>query len=428
MTPRPFQHIAGPLLLPLFLCAASAGQTTHFASNPTRLVCDHGEGAFHGALPADVPGHDVEISVGPTRQRNGFATRTCQATLSWGDNQLVVTPDAVQADIDVMGADLGLGTPVIALQIKASDDDPSVQYKIYSLTDTPRLLRTITGHDYFSAADTRLDGHVEIWTTDAAAVHGFEDLPRRAFDSAPAMILRFQDGKLIDVSSEFRSYYDHQIEHLRSQLNPDQLSAFQKSDGRLSNESLPAGTRPQGLLAAKVKVLEIVWAYLYSSREQEAWQALSSMWPEADQDRIKAFILAAQARGLRAQVDSVSQHPTQAPSKPVPIYADIRPGNDQDQTPEMQATLADTTPRRIVWMTARSHVPADWSKPQELQLVIDEAGKVRSVTLRNVKSQKKKDQSRQEWLNSAAGWKCIPAFKDGKPVAYRWERQVWRSR
>jgi hypothetical protein len=41
----------------------------------------------------------------------------------------------------------------------------------------------------------------------------------------------------------------------------------------------------------KIKVLEIVWAYLYSGREQQAWDALAEMWPSSDLDRISLAYL-----------------------------------------------------------------------------------------------------------------------------------------
>jgi hypothetical protein len=47
----------------------------------------------------------------------------------------------------------------------------------------------------------------------------------------------------------------------------------------------------------KAKVLEIVWAYVYSGREQQAWRSLTEMWPVTDADRIPTAIL--NARGLR---------------------------------------------------------------------------------------------------------------------------------
>jgi hypothetical protein len=108
---------------------------------------------------------------------------------------------------------------------------------------------------------------VEIWTTDSAAVNGFDNLPLSSFDSPPTVVLRFEDGKLMDVSSEFQAHFDQRIKALRSQLDAQQLISFKASDGRLSDEHLAADGPPHGLLATKVKVLEIVWAWLYSGRK-----------------------------------------------------------------------------------------------------------------------------------------------------------------
>jgi hypothetical protein len=426
MTPRPLRHFgkAFPVSAVFgLMCVACAGQTVTFSSNPTRyLVCDHGDGSFRGNLPRNAPAHDVTVSVSSTRQNSGFATHTCLAELTWNGNNLNVTRDAAQADIDVMGADLGLGALVVAFQVKATDADPTIQYKIYALSTPPRLLRTITGQDYFSAADTRLDGTVEIWTTDAAAVNGFENLPRSAFDAAPAVILRFQNEKLFDVSSEFRPYYDHQIELLRSHLDPQQLSAFEKSDGKLSNETLPAHGPARGLLATKIKVLEIVWAYLYSDREQDAWHAVSTMWPQSDQSRIIAAIRAAQARGMRTQVDGVSHQPPAAPEHAAIYTNTAAPGLNLPE--KLRKTVADSIPQHIVLMTSPPHNAANWAAGRDIVLVTDEAGKVRSAKMKT----NSEDETNKGWLDAAAGWKYIPAFRDGQPSAFRWKLHVQRDR
>ena len=88
---------------------------------------------------------------------------------------------------------------------------------------TPKLLRTLTGGSFFGVADTDLDGHVEIWTEDTAAVKGFDNLTLAELDFAPPMVLRFEKGKLLDVSSEFVPDFDKRIEALRSQLRPEVL-------------------------------------------------------------------------------------------------------------------------------------------------------------------------------------------------------------
>jgi hypothetical protein len=427
-TPRIRYLVKASSLLPLFggLCIACAGQTpsdaneAHFSANPTRLlVCDKGIGSFQGKLSESASNGGVTVSVGATKQNNGFAARACEAKLSWGHDELLVASEVAQADIDVMGADLGLGALVVAFQIKAADADPLIRYEIYSLSKPPKLLRTITGEDFFSAADTRLYQTVEIWTTDAAAVNGFENLPRSAFDFAPTVVLRFEDKKLIDVSSEFRPYFDQQIALLRFQLDEQRLSEFRQSDGKLSNDK-PSANDP--LLATKIRVLEIVWCYLYSGREQDAWKTLAAMWPPADLARIRVSIVNAQSRGLRSQVDGVSH---KAPP-PRPHHSEILVPTDSIRTRlgsheslDLRARYADTEPQQVLLKIPPPPDPKDWKEERQMGLVIDEAGKVRSAAM--------PEEPDKDWINAAAGWKYIPAFKDGRPAAFRLNLDVRRD-
>ncbi|MFI5070782.1 MAG: hypothetical protein ACHP8A_07820, partial [Terriglobales bacterium] len=106
-------------------------------------------------------------------------------------------PEASEVDLDAFGVDLGLGTPVAAFQVEESDAHSFMAYEIYSLQKPPQLLRTITGGDFFSAADTDMDGRVEIWTGDAGAVENFEGLSVGELDFVPTVVLRFQRNQLI---------------------------------------------------------------------------------------------------------------------------------------------------------------------------------------------------------------------------------------
>ena len=205
-----------------------------------------------------------------------------------------------------MGADLGLGIPVAAFQIKNSARDRMTTYKVYSLDGPPRLLRTITGGDFYSAADRNSRAELEIWTDDAGAVDGFENIPLSALDFAPTVVLRFEKQRLIDVSAEYQSDFDRQIAQVKSQLDAQALDEFKSSDGKLEPTLSSSTERLNRLLTTKSKVLEIVWADLYSGREEEAWRALAAMWPPADFGRIRGAILDAQVRGIRRQVDGVS--------------------------------------------------------------------------------------------------------------------------
>ncbi len=55
------------------------------------------------------------------------------------------------------------------------------------------------------------------------------------------------------------------------------------------------------------KVLVIVLNYLYSGRDDQAWQALGEMWPPADVERVKKLILERRSRGLLSQVAQKSE-------------------------------------------------------------------------------------------------------------------------
>ena len=282
----------------LFLLSCLTASACHAQSRD--VVCRGGVGYFEAEFPTG-----VKVHVGASRLGE-LEARVCEAALSWGDQNLVISDAASELDIDAFGVDLGLGAPVVAAQVKKSKADCCMAYDIYSLRSPPVLLRSITGGEFFSAADTDLDGRVEIWTNDAASVEGFENFRLRDLDFAPPVVLRFVRGRLLDVSSEFRPYFDQKIADERAKLNPQDLGDFKNSDGKLASAAgLPAGWLFR-LRSVKVRVLEIVWAYLYSGREQEAWRSLAEMWPAADLDRIRAALLNARAQGIRSQLDGVS--------------------------------------------------------------------------------------------------------------------------
>jgi hypothetical protein len=131
-------------------------------------------------------------------------------------------------------------------------------------------------------------------------------------------------------------------------------------------------------------VLEIVWFYLYSGREQQARQELAGMWPAADYDRIRTALLDARGRGILAETDGASLRPSR-------------------------------------WFLKKRKSPYVFDEANErpqgmVDLVIDVAGKVRSA--------KSAGSTSKDLLNDAAGWNFIPAFKNGHPVASRMRLQV----
>jgi hypothetical protein len=408
------------LLTILFCSIGVVGQTL-----PQKTVCDSGNGQFDAQFPTGV---SIRVGAGHS---GAFATRMCNAILRWNNDHLMAVANAPQVDIDVLGADLGLGVPVVAFQVRNADDDWQSTYLIYSLHKKPRLLKTITGGDSYRAVDADFNNRVAIWTTDAAAVNGFDGLAYAVYDSPPTIVLNFEHGKLTDVSADYQPQYDRQIASLRAQLSVQELSSFRKSDGQLTFGSLSVAEWTR-LRTTKVKILEIVWAYLNSGRPQQAWAELDQAWPPADAARVKAAILTARAKGIDSRVAAIASAklPPHWHDTPV-VYHLVRafasaPGHEVEfngasgyvkaSNPlEFSANQlgVDSAPVAILlWRPPLSPSQQSLARSQEtLQLVIDKAGKVHSAKLLFPSED-------PGLLNATKNWKFIPAFKDGRPVAY----------
>jgi len=347
----------------------------------------------------------------------------------WAGNELEVATDAERVGIDVLGSDLGFKVPVVAFLIRAPNTDTQTEYRIYSLKVRPTLVRTIRGGSSYRASDTNLNGHIEIWTDDTRGVDGFEEIPAEDLDFAPTVVLRFENRRLIDVSSEFRSHFDQQIADVRAHLDRQDLADFISTDGKLTLSTVHSAERLQRLLRVKTQVLEIVWSYLYSDREAEAWHALGAMWPGADRERIHSLLATLRTRGILAQTDGAEHKTGLWPLKRhAEIYDITNPdeGTRNGLTSSMALApsarpkeAAITEPKSILLRRPPephgSQAPLDTN--ELLELVVDAAGKVHSARI--------VAGSDASLLAATKGWQFIPAFRNGEPVACRFRLRVW---
>jgi len=388
----------------LLFCSCASAIACHAQS--LEVVCKNGTGDFEAVFQTG-----VELRVGATR--NGeLATRACDGALESERQRLVVASGVAQIDVDAFGVDLGLGVPIAAIQVKKTSEECCMEYRIYSLKKPSRLLRKIDGGSYFSAADTDLDGRVEIWTDDAAAVDGFEHIPLSALDFAPPLVLRFEHGKLLDVSAEFRGDYHQRIETLRASLDAGDLREFKESDGVLA----PGVTFSQGaqhlrerLQTVKIKVLEIAWSYLYGGEEAEALRTLADLWPAGDAARIRGALWSVRERGILRQTEGASKGVPGGGKTETRIYEGLI---GLGTKPEVSVLPQPILLRRPPPEGAAAEILA--ATEVRLVLVVDAAGKVRSA----------KPEDTAEWTDaglraSVANWKFIPALKNGRAVASR---------
>jgi hypothetical protein len=355
-------------------------------------LCNGGDNQFQASYHTG-----VGVSVG-SGHSGGLSTRVCEAEITWEDQKLVVAEQAAQIDLDQFGVNPKDEGPMAAFQVRPSKNKCCSAYQIYSLDKPPRLLRSITGGGTFSAADTDLDGRIEIWSEDLAAVDGFDGLFASEMNYLPTYVIRFEHGQLSDATPEFQDYFDRIVAALRIQMDPESLKDFKQSDGVLRVGSIPDAARFHRLRLVKVQVLEIVWAYLTSGREQEAWSSLQNLWPERDANRVRAAITSARDAGIYSQIDAKWAGAPRVRKKQAPIFKQI------EVTPAQAIHLW----RPALTGVAEPHLP---EAEVVLDLVIDAAGKVYAVELSS-------DQTADEGLLAAAKeWKFIPAFKNGYSVA-----------
>ena len=402
----------------LFICAVwLLPATLHAQTQTSDVTCDSGSGQYSTEFNGG-----VSVEVGPIRN-GAFAERACEAKLVSKGQDVVVADNADQVGIDVLGVDLGFGKPVVAFQIDQTGRGSDVEYKIYSLSKPTRLLYTLSGGDSYSAADSDLDGRVEVWTDDAAAVDGFDGIPKSALDIVPTVVLRFEKGRPVDVGSEFIPYYDARIAQLRSAIANSDLAAFKQSDGRLSVTGTYSGSVLHALMRTKIAVLEIVWAYLYSGRDKEAWAALDEMWPANDLARIRAALVDLRSRGLLHKLDQPRRRPyrrgrakTYDAVATSPVVTTVNPYGGAPDSSQSEPPIVQ--PKSI--LLRRPPAGQGGSLPSQdetVELVVDAAGKVRSAKI--IKG------SDEPLIQATSGWHFIPAFRDGLPVACRFRLSVW---
>ncbi|MGD0648106.1 MAG: hypothetical protein ABR971_08950 [Acidobacteriaceae bacterium] len=413
----------------LLICVALGVSSSGGWAQSRQVVCDRGSGQFEAGFPSG-----VTVRVGAVRS-GGFATRACEAVLRWGDGRAVVVPTAAQVDIDVLGADVGLGVPVVAFVVRPAQDDGRARYEIWSMEKKPRHLLTLTGGESYRAVDAEFNGQVAIWTTDAAAVEGFDRLGHADFASPPMVALRFEHGRLVDVSAWYRELYDLQIAALRDSVTAEELTEFRKSDGQHISGS-------DRLRKTKATVLEIVWAYLYSGRQERAWAELEDVWPAGDVARVEAAMMAARARGIETQGTKVASAtlPPKWMERPA-VYEYLKADPSQQNggrlmygalgvtghegpvlVKDEESTglyAADKEPKAILlWRPPPTAAEQEVAQGDEtVQLTIDAAGKVQAARMLAPGSD-------PELLQAAKDWKFIPALSDGRPVAYELKMDV----
>jgi len=216
----------------------------------------------------------------------------CRASVISPGGKVIFQADDSGMELNkITGKDLnGDGRPDAVFEGYSGGAHCCWTYWIVSLGDRPGLIQKIENETAASFQDINKDGRIEIRTLDGA--FDYFDSMAHAYTPFPTVIFRLEGRTLKDVGYECKDVYDRDIAKMRSELDPSALDRFRTgkniNDGEL-DETIST-------------VLTIVLDYLYSGREQAAWQALREMWPSYDVPRIRKKIIETRANGILKKV------------------------------------------------------------------------------------------------------------------------------
>ncbi len=264
------------LLAPL---VASAQEPECFHSQP---VDAPGE-----KLTREVTGYTVEIRHEPDEPGSDYFL--CRARVIAPSGAVVLEEEDFGLKLlAISGRDLnGDSTPELVLETFSGGAHCCWTYVILSLGPRPRVLLRLENQHAFAFDDLDGDGHIDICTYDGA--FGYFDELSYADSPVPALYLRLAGDTLVDQGPSFQARYDEQIRKARVELTEERRRALREAQSPYQDPNARA---------AAPYALAIVLAYLYSGREEEAWEALDELWPAHDALRLRGLILQTRESGL----------------------------------------------------------------------------------------------------------------------------------
>ena len=269
-----------PLKIIAILCLV-ASATSSFARSDES--CNDGAGRFERKFG------NYALQVSPAQGEE----RTCRAVLRSADGREVFSASDTTITLEpISGSSVtNDGERSVVLEGFSGGAHCCWRYWIVDVGNPARLVKEI-GNQTGIAFEHERDGRVVMKTGDGAFDY-FDDLAH-AFSPIPLVYLQLEKTTLKDVSPQFLQVYDRNIEEMRQLLTPEKLERF--TSGQLPAATL--GDADVDWMTTKSHVLMIVLDYLYSGREQQAWNTLDEMWPANDRERISQLIVETRAKGV----------------------------------------------------------------------------------------------------------------------------------
>jgi hypothetical protein len=232
------------------------------------------------------------VRVGPAQAEQ----RMCRAVLASADGREIFSASDVAITLSpISGASVtNDGGRSLVLEGFSGGAHCCWTYWIADVSNPARLVKEIRNQTGI-AFEHQPDGRVVMKTGDGAFDY-FDDLAH-VISPVPVVYLQMDGRVLKDISPQFVQAYDKNIEEMRGLLPAAQVEAFRS--GQQPDRS--SGQKFDDWTDVRSHVLTIVLDYLYSGREQQAWNTLDEMWPAADRERITQLIVETRAKGVLSQ-------------------------------------------------------------------------------------------------------------------------------
>jgi hypothetical protein len=216
----------------------------------------------------------------------------CRAVLTSATGKRITIAYEWALSVDpITGSDMnGDGAPKVVLDGYSGGVHCCYTYLVVSLGRTPKVLHTFANPVPINF-EKQPDGTALIRAADG--VFDYFVIPHS--DAViPQLVLKPEGNVLVDVSAQHPEVYDREIEQARAALTTEDIGKLKASNYRnkLFTDQVPTVH----------KVLTIVLDYVYSGRDEQAWQALDDYWPAGDVSRIKSLIAERRHRGLLANL------------------------------------------------------------------------------------------------------------------------------
>lgn len=193
-------------------------------------------------------------------------------------------PQPEYADLD------GDGTPELVVVAGSSGSGGYADSYVFSQAPQVRLLKAVKEACPVEVVNGLTGRALVTCDLDFASFDGLCN----ACSPRPAVYLKLEQGQLRNRSSLYAREYDEHIAEVRKQLKEGDVQAFLKS--RSANDDAYEGS------TVRSSVLSILLDYVYSGRESQARQALQSLWPAWDRERVWDDVVNTRSVGVLEQL------------------------------------------------------------------------------------------------------------------------------